>query len=73
MTSARSVVEVLDEHVTLQLECIDRMYLDVYVPVLQFEQGVACFFVTTAALTSPLRLDAHDTKVRRVQRKLRET
>ena len=44
MTIARSVAEVLDEHVTLELECIDRMYLNLYVPMLQTEQGVAWFF-----------------------------
>ena len=32
------------EHVTLEVEGIDRMYLNVYVPGLQREQGVACFF-----------------------------
>jgi hypothetical protein len=30
MSLARSVAEVLDQHVTLELECIDRMYLNVY-------------------------------------------
>jgi hypothetical protein len=30
--------------VTLELECIDRMYLNVYVPRLQREEGVAGFF-----------------------------
>lgn len=41
MTLARRVAEVLAEHVTLEVECIDRMYLNVYVPRLQYEQGVA--------------------------------
>src|SRR5258708_40034717 len=44
MTIPRSVAEVLAEHVTLEVEGIDRMYLNVYVPGLQREQGVACFF-----------------------------
>jgi hypothetical protein len=44
MSVARSVAEVLDEHVTLEVEGIDRMYLNVYVPQLQREQGVASFF-----------------------------
>jgi hypothetical protein len=34
------VAEVLSGHVTLELEGIDRMYLNVYVPALQREQGV---------------------------------
>src|SRR6202142_3660331 len=44
MSLSRSVAEVLAEHVTLEVEGIDRMYLNVYVPQLQREQGVACFF-----------------------------
>jgi hypothetical protein len=44
MSVPRSVAEVLTEQVTLEVERIDRMYLNVYVPGLQREQGVACFF-----------------------------
>ena len=44
MSVPRSVAEVLKEHVTLEVEGIDRMYLNVYVPQLQREQGVASFF-----------------------------
>jgi hypothetical protein len=44
MTIPRSVAEVLDNHVALELECIDRMYLNLYVPILQAEAGVAWFF-----------------------------
>jgi hypothetical protein len=44
MSVSRSVAEVLADHVTLEVEGIDRMYLNVYIPVLQREQGVACFF-----------------------------
>ena len=43
MTVARSAAEVLSEHVTLEVECIDRMYLNLYVPILQREQGIAHF------------------------------
>jgi len=35
---------VLERHVTLEVECIDRMYLNVYIPILQTERGVAYFF-----------------------------
>ena len=42
MNVARNVAEVLAEHTTLELECVDRMYLNVYVPVLQ--TGAAHFF-----------------------------
>src|ERR1700758_3134475 len=44
MSVPRSVAKVLAEHVTLEVEGIDRMYLNVYVAGLQREQGVACFF-----------------------------
>jgi len=44
MSLPRSVAEVLAQHVTLEIEGIDRMYLNVYVPQLQREQGVANFF-----------------------------
>ena len=44
MSVPRRVAEVLAEHVTLEVEGIDRMYLNVYVPGLQREQGVASFF-----------------------------
>ena len=44
MMLPRTVREVLDEHTTLELECIDRMYLNVYVPPLQYDGGVATFF-----------------------------
>ena len=44
MSVARSVAEVLNEHVTLEIEGIDRMYLNGYVPKLQYEMGVVGFF-----------------------------
>jgi hypothetical protein len=44
MTLPQSVAEVLRDHVTLQVEGIDRLYLNAYVPLLQREQGVAFFF-----------------------------
>ena len=44
MSVSRSVAEVLADHVTLEVEGIDRMYLNVYIPGLQREQGVASFF-----------------------------
>jgi len=44
MSVPRSVAEILRQHVTLELESIDRMYLNVYVPQLQRERGVVAFF-----------------------------
>jgi hypothetical protein len=40
MTLPRSAAEVLSEHVVFSLECIDRMYLNMYQPRLQHELGV---------------------------------
>jgi hypothetical protein len=44
MTLPRSVADVLSDHVTLKVECIDRMYLNLYQPRLQHELGVVGFF-----------------------------
>ena len=44
MSLPRSVAEVIRSHVTLQVEGIDRMYLNVYQPKLQSEKQAACFF-----------------------------
>jgi len=41
---AQSVAEILDKHVSLSVEGIDRMYLNVYVPSLQRDKGAAWFF-----------------------------
>jgi hypothetical protein len=44
MNLPRSAAEVLADHVTLELECIDRMYLNLYQPKLAFADGIAHFF-----------------------------
>jgi hypothetical protein len=44
MSLPRTVAEVLKDHVILEVEGIDRMYLNVYQPRLQTERGVAAFF-----------------------------
>jgi hypothetical protein len=44
MTLPRSVADVIAHHVTWELESIDRMYLNLYVPALQTAGGVATFF-----------------------------
>jgi hypothetical protein len=43
MTVARSVADVLTDHVVFEVECIDRMYLNVYVPGLQYEAGLVAY------------------------------
>jgi hypothetical protein len=44
MSVPRTVAEVIRSHVTLEVEGIDRMYLNVYQPKLQRELGVVAFF-----------------------------
>src|SRR5207248_7971250 len=44
MSIPRSVADVIRQHVTLEVEGIDRMYLNVYQPKLQTEKQAACFF-----------------------------
>lgn len=53
MSIPRTVAEILREHVTLEVEGIDRMYLNVYVPALQRAGGVASFFGSIAAIRLP--------------------
>ena len=38
-----SLADILRQHVTLELESIDRMYLNVYIPQLQREAGASWF------------------------------
>ena len=61
MSIARTVAEVIGQHVTLELEGIDRMYLNVYQPKLQHATGVVSFFrfhrqqpVVSSALMEPI-------------------
>ena len=44
MKIAPSVAELQRENVVLELECIDRMYLNAYVPKLTSEKGIAGYF-----------------------------
>ena len=45
MTVARSVADVVSDHVVFEVESIDRMYLNVWVPRLAYGGGVQGFFV----------------------------
>jgi len=61
MSLPRTVAEVIREHVTLEVEGIDRMYLNVYQPKLQHDRGVVTFFhyhrgqpVVSSALMEPI-------------------
>ncbi|SRR5882724_4867556 len=60
---AQSVADILNHHVKLAVEGIDRMYLNIYVSKLQHEQGIVWFFrehrglpVPSAAVMSPMRM-----------------
>ena len=44
MTLPKNVAELQDENVVFELECIDRMYLNLYVPQLASAPGVAAYF-----------------------------
>jgi hypothetical protein len=49
----KSVAEILDHHVTFELEAIDRMYLNAYVPSLQTGGGFAYFLKTQLGVRVP--------------------
>jgi len=58
---AQSVADILNHHVKLSVEAIDRMYLNVFVPGLQYEAGIVRFFrahrgqpLPSAALMNPM-------------------
>ena len=61
MTLPRSVSDVLDKHVQFEIESIDRMYLNLYVPELQRAGQVAGFLmrhhgfpIASTALVAPM-------------------
>src|SRR3954449_2183094 len=74
MTVARTAADVLADHVVFEVECIDRMYLNVYVPQLQRELGLigylrgqlGCPIASTAPL-APVT-EGFSTAVRRYAR-----
>ena len=74
MTVARSVADVLTEHVVFEVECIDRMYCNVYVPQLQYAVGLVGYVQRQLGLpiasTAPLAkiTDAFGTAVHRFAR-----
>src|SRR5213594_4791164 len=49
----KSVAEILHDHVTFELEAIDRMYLNAYVPSLQTGGGVVYFLKTQLGVRVP--------------------
>ncbi len=64
MTVPRCAADVLADHVTLEVDCIDRMYLNIYQPRLQFAEGVVAFLrahrghqIASSALLEPISRD----------------
>src|SRR5712691_8912959 len=49
----KSVAEILENHVTFELEAIDRMYLNAYVPSLQTGAGFVYFVKTQLGARVP--------------------
>ncbi len=74
MTVARTVGDVLAEHVVFEVDCIDRMYCNVYVPQLQFARGLVGYvhrqLELPIASTAPLAriTEAFDKAVHRFAR-----
>jgi hypothetical protein len=71
MTLPRTVADVIAEHVVFEMECIDRMYLNVYVPQLQYATGLVGYvhhqLGLPVASTAPLAriTDAFSAAIRR--------
>lgn len=64
MNMPQTAADVLRKHVVFELECIDRLYLNVCIPALQREEGIAAFFrfhrghrFASSALMEPISKD----------------
>src|SRR5260370_39057562 len=64
MTLPRSVADVLSEHVAFELESIDRLYCNLYVPQLQRAEGIVGFIrghlgqpIASTAAIAPMSRD----------------
>src|SRR5512132_3534696 len=74
MTVARSVADVLTDHVVFEIECIDRIYCNVHVPQLQHAGGLLGYIQRQLGLpiasTAPLGkiTDAFSAAMRRFAR-----
>ena len=76
MTLPRSAADVLSGHVVFELECIDRIYCNLYVPKLQRDLGVVGFIrehlgkpvASTAVLAKRPRRSTRDQGFRRGKR-----
>lgn len=64
MSLTPTVAEILGKHVTFELESMDRLYLNLYVPILQRPEGAAYFWIhhrghrfASSALLAPMTRD----------------
>ncbi len=54
MARVLTVNDVLDGHVTLDIQCLDRIYLNAYVPILQTSSQVVAFPYRAPGVSVPL-------------------
>ena len=57
MTLGKNVAELQGENVVFELECIERMYLNLYVPQLASAPGVAAYFRGYKGTDPPARIE----------------
>ena len=67
MARVITVDDVLDGHVVLDIECLDRVYLNAYVPILQSSGQVVAFMTQHLGMPipSPALMEKISTKFRR--------
>src|SRR6266567_2417424 len=67
MTRVLTVNDVLDGHVVLDIECLDRVYLNAYVPILQSSGQVVAFMTQHLGMPipSPALMEKISTRFRR--------
>jgi hypothetical protein len=67
VTTATNINDVLDGHVALEVECVDRLYLNAYVPSLQVGGQVVSFFTRHRGdpIPSPALMEKNGNRFRR--------
>ena len=67
VTTVTNINDVLDGHVALEVECVDRLYLNAYVPRLQVGGQVVRFFTghRENAIPSPALMEQNGNRFRR--------
>src|SRR5436190_7447108 len=67
MAQVLTVNDVLDGHVVLDIECLDRVYLNAYVPILQSSGQVVAFMTQHLGMPipSPALMEKISTRFRR--------